>query len=100
MPEVSYVITWPINLLTSTRKQPSGLFMFPLNIAGALLKNVETLRNLEKMILAAVKTTSFERLSTTKNEIEELRNTHQNDQCLSEFFKRTKGIDEKSRWSF
>ena len=70
------------------------------NCRNLAKKDVVTLRNLEKMILAAVKTTSFKRLSTTKIEIEKLRQTHQDNACLSEFFKRTKGIDEKSRWTF
>lgn len=67
---------------------------------GLPQKDIVTLRNLEKMIQAAVKTTHFERLSTTKGEIRKLRDTHQDNQCLSEFYKRTKGIDEKSLWSF
>lgn len=70
------------------------------NCRGLAKKDVATLRNLEKMIGAAVKNTFFERLSTTKNEIEKLRNAYRDDQCLSEFYKRTKGIDEKSLWSF
>lgn len=70
------------------------------NCRGLEKKNVMVLRSLGKMILAAVETNSFTRLSTTKNEIEVLRNKYKDHQCLSEFFKRTKGIDEKSRWPF
>lgn len=63
-------------------------------------KDVVTLDNLEKMITAAVKTTEFKRLSTTKSELKKLRETYKDNQCLSEFYKRTKGIDEKSFWTF
>ncbi len=63
-------------------------------------KDVVTLENLEKMLTAAVKATEFKRLSTTKAELKKLRETNKNNQCLSEFYKRTKGIDEKSFWTF
>lgn len=63
-------------------------------------KNIVTLQNLEKMIGAAVKATEFKRLSTSKAELKKLRETYKDNQCLSEFYKRTKGIDEKSFWTF
>lgn len=63
-------------------------------------KDQVTLKNLETMISAAVKVKNVERLSTHKKEIQELRQKHQSDQCLSEFYKRTKGVDERSLWTF
>ena len=55
---------------------------------------------LTKMITAAVKTEETARLSTTKDELVLLRRQFKHDRCLSEFYKRTKGADEKGIWPF
>lgn len=78
-----------------------GFIHVPSHHCRNLAKKDEiTLRNLETMITTAVKTTTFERLATRKKEIEVFRENSKNDQCLSEFYKRTKGVDEKSFWTF
>lgn len=63
-------------------------------------KSVTSIRNLESMILTAVKTKEIKRLPTRKKELEILRDKFENNQCLSEFYKRTKGADEKAFWTF
>ena len=62
-------------------------------------KTITSIRNLESMILTAVKTFKVSRLPTKKNELELLRERFRNDSCLSEFYKRTKGADEKGFWT-
>lgn len=63
-------------------------------------KTAAAVKSLEQMIPAAVKSQTVVRLLTKKKELEQLRATVKNDKCLSEFYKRTKGADEKSFWQF
>lgn len=63
-------------------------------------KTTLAVKNLEQMIPAAVKSQVVARLLTKKKELEQLRATVKNDKCLSEFYKRTKGADEKGFWQF
>lgn len=63
-------------------------------------KTTVAVKNLAQMIPAAVKSQVAVRLLTKKKELEQLRATVKNDKCLSEFYKRTKGADEKSFWQF
>lgn len=63
-------------------------------------KTTATVKNLAQMIPAAVQSQVVVRLLTKKKELEQLRATVKNDKCLSEFYKRTKGADEKSFWQF
>ncbi len=63
-------------------------------------KTITAVKNLEVMITAAVKAQTVTRLLTKKKELEVLRASVKNDKCLSEFYKRTKGADEKSFWQF
>jgi pyrrolidone-carboxylate peptidase len=63
-------------------------------------KNQVTLSNLESMIKAAIKSTTTQRLATTKGELAAQRESSKQDQCLHEFYKRTKGADEKGFWPF
>jgi hypothetical protein len=52
------------------------------------------------MIEAAVKSDSNQRLATSKQELEFQRETSKDDKCHHEFYKRTKGADEKGFWQF
>ncbi len=70
------------------------------NCAGLASKNQEALEILSKMILKASTSEGMERLKTKKLELQGLRKKYSSDQCLSEFYKRTKGIDEKGLWPF
>jgi pyrrolidone-carboxylate peptidase len=63
-------------------------------------KSAQAVKNLETMILASLTSTEVKRLSTTKKELEVLRDSSKNNKCLNEFYKRTKGADEKGFWSF
>lgn len=78
-----------------------GFIHVPANNCRRLERKTRfTVNQLEKMILSAVKAPLFRRLPTGKDELEELRRSSQGDQCLSEFYKRTKGSDEKDFWKF
>ncbi len=55
---------------------------------------------LKSMILTSIKTSNVQRLLTKKNELRALREESRNNQCLYEFYKKTKGIDEKGFWTF
>ena len=63
-------------------------------------KTHEALDILSKMILKASTSERAERLKTKKQELQELRKKYSTDQCLKEFYQRTKGIDEKGLWPF
>lgn len=63
-------------------------------------KTVQSVRNLESMIVAAVKSKNVDRLPTKRKELEILREATKGDKCLNEFYKRAKGADEKGLWSF
>lgn len=63
-------------------------------------KSALAVKNLESMILASVKSNEVIRLSTKKKELEVLRDITKSDKCLHEFYKRTRGADEKGFWSF
>ena len=76
-----------------------------IHVPAQSCKNLETktqlsVNNLKKMILAAVRAERVERLLTSKSELEVLRNESRNNSCLHEFYKKTKGADEKGFWSF
>lgn len=78
-----------------------GFIHVPANNCRGLDAKTETsVRNLELMISAAVKSTELTRLSTKKKELEVLREANKNNKCLSEFYKRSKGADEKGFWQF
>lgn len=63
-------------------------------------KTQMSVRYLKTMITASVKASNVRRLLTRKEELRLLRNEFKNDQCLYEFYKKTKGIDEKGFWTF
>lgn len=63
-------------------------------------KTATAVSNLESMILASVKKSDVSRFPTKKKEFQILRDSSKADKCLSEFYKRTKGADEKGFWSF
>jgi pyrrolidone-carboxylate peptidase len=64
------------------------------------VKTEFSVRSLETMLkTAALSNTEVKKLSTKKREIEILRAV-KTDTCSKEFYNRTKGIDEKSRWPF
>ncbi|MFP5386004.1 MAG: hypothetical protein ACLGHN_07985 [Bacteriovoracia bacterium] len=76
-----------------------GFIHVPAHFCRGLPEKTQLSVNaLEKMIAAAVKETSVRRLPTTKKELKELRREYQDDQCLYEFYKRSRGIDEKGFW--
>lgn len=63
-------------------------------------KTATAVKNLAAMIPSALNTEDVSRLATRKKELEAQREASKNDKCLNEFYKRTKGIDEKGFWSF
>ena len=63
-------------------------------------KTQMSVRYLKSMIEASIRTSGVKRLLTRKDELRILRNEFKHDQCLSEFYKKTKGIDEKGFWTF
>lgn len=76
-----------------------------IHVPGHDCRNIEAktmtaVKNLEQMIPAAVRNQEVKRLLTKKKELEQMRATVKGDKCLSEFYKRTKGADEKSFWQF
>jgi len=78
-----------------------GFIHVPANNCRDLPERSEVAVNLlTKMISAAVKEEEVVRLSTSKDELQLLRRQFKNDRCLSEFYKRTKGADEKGIWPF
>lgn len=68
------------------------------NCRNLEVKNINAVKNLELMITAALKNTEVKRLKTKKKDLEVLRLTSKEDPCLEEFYRRTKGIDEKNFW--
>jgi pyrrolidone-carboxylate peptidase len=63
-------------------------------------KTQEAIGILSKMILKASSIENIERLKTKKQELQELRKKYSTDECLKDFYQRTKGIDEKGLWPF
>jgi pyrrolidone-carboxylate peptidase len=59
----------------------------------------ESVRALEKMILAAAAAGPAPRFPVRRAEFQVLRERHRGDRCRSEFYKRTKGADEKGFWT-
>ena len=83
------------------QKAAFGFIHVPAHYCRSLAEKTEmTVNALEKMITAAIKQSEVRRLPTTKKELKELRKEFQNDECLFEFYKRSKGIDEKGFWTF
>lgn len=77
-----------------------GFIHVPANHCRNLERKTATsVKNLESMILEAIKVKTVERLPVKKKELEVFRQQHRNDQCLSEFYKRAKGADEKGFWT-
>lgn len=77
-----------------------GFIHVPANNCSNLDARTEAaVRNLSLMIPEALKHQS-KRLPTRKKELEVIRSTVKDDKCLSEFYKRFKGTDEKGFWIF
>lgn len=78
-----------------------GFIHVPANNCRDIETKTNTaISNLESMILASVKTTEVSRFPTKKKEFQALRESSKAEKCLNEFYKRTKGADEKGFWSF
>jgi pyrrolidone-carboxylate peptidase len=78
-----------------------GFIHVPLNNCRNLdAKTSFAVKNIEQMIPAAIRSKDIKRLLTKKKDLEQLRTSVKGDKCLSEFYKRTKGVDEKSFWQF
>lgn len=76
-----------------------GFIHVPANNCRNLSAKTEmSVKYLAKMIEAAVKTTNVQRLLTRKSELRALREENRNNACLYDFYKRTKGSDEKGLW--
>lgn len=58
-------------------------------------KTDQSIEILAKFISTSLTSKNIERLKTRKIDLKKLRIQYQNDPCLSDFYKRTKGIDEK-----
>lgn len=85
-------------------RYPDTEFGF-IHVPANYCKNLETktkmsVNFLKSMIEASVKTMNVERLLTRKDDLQNIRREYRNDKCLSEFYKKTKGIDEKGFWTF
>jgi pyrrolidone-carboxylate peptidase len=77
-----------------------GFIHVPANNCRNLeAKTEKSVMNLERMILAAIKVKNVSRLMTGKKDIELLREASKDNKCLDEFYKRTKGVDEKGFWT-
>ncbi len=80
-------------------EQRFGFIHVPSNDCRNLeRKSEESIVALEKMIIAASATEASPRLPVRKIELQVLREQHRGDRCLSEFYKRAKGADEKGLW--
>lgn len=77
-----------------------GFIHVPANNCSNLDARTEVaVRNLSIMIPEALRHES-KRLPTKKKELEMIRSSVKEDKCLSEFYKRFKGADEKGFWIF
>ncbi len=80
-------------------EQRFGFIHVPSNDCRNLdRKNEESIVALEKMIAAAAATEASARLPVRKIDLQILRERHREDGCLSEFYKRAKGADERGPW--
>lgn len=70
------------------------------NCKNLVEKTQNSVDKLEEMIQAAVHSTESSRLMTKKKELEILRQKTFENKCYNEFYKRTKGSDEKGFWPF
>jgi pyrrolidone-carboxylate peptidase len=70
------------------------------NCRNLKAKTDQAVKSLVKMIERAVTVSDFNRLPTHKEELKDLRETFKHDPCLSEFYSRARGIDEKGFWPF
>lgn len=78
-----------------------GFIHVPANNCADLPRKTElAVKMLSQMLPSALKVNGFDRLPILKSELEVLRDRHDNDECLSEFYKRAKGFDEKKIWPF
>lgn len=79
---------------------PFGFMHVPSHHCRNLeMKNKAIVENLETMILSGVKNEA-KRLPTLKEELIKLREETRKEKCLNEFYKKAKGIDERSLWPF
>jgi pyrrolidone-carboxylate peptidase len=82
-------------------EQIFGFIHVPSNHCQNLEKRtLSAVANLERMILAGLKVQDVKRLLTSKKELQGLRSSTRAEKCLNEFYKRTKGVDERGFWSF
>lgn len=76
-----------------------GFIHVPAHNCDKLQKrNEDTIENLQIMIEAGLKENTSIRLPVIKDDIEVLRKSVDRNSCLYDFYKRAKGIDEKSFW--
>jgi pyrrolidone-carboxylate peptidase len=80
---------------------PFGFIHVPAHTCRDLdMKTKQSVEILSKMILKALLSPDDERLKTRKVDLQTLRRNSSSDKCRSDFYRRTKGIDEKDLWPF
>ncbi len=80
---------------------PFGFIHVPSHTCRDLdVKTNQSVEILTKMILKALLSQNDGRLKTRKVDLQTLRRNSSGDECRSDFYRRTKGIDEKGLWPF